>query len=73
MPHPGHWRKIAIALIEPPGNWTAIKVFIGEGEQEAELFLNINEVSRKRQFSIKNPDYGDLASLNWQKSSRVSM
>lgn len=46
---------------EPPGNWTAIKIFIGEGEQEAELFLNINEVSRKGQFSIKDPDYGDLA------------
>jgi hypothetical protein len=46
---------------EPPGNWTAIKIFIGEGEQEAQLFLNINEVSRKGQFSIKDPDYGDLA------------
>jgi hypothetical protein len=46
---------------QPPGNWTAIKIFIGEGEQEAELFLNINEVSRKGQFSIKDPDYGDLA------------
>jgi hypothetical protein len=46
---------------EPPGNWTAIKIFIGEGEQDAELFININEVSRKGQFSIKDPDYGDLA------------
>jgi hypothetical protein len=46
---------------EPPGNWTAIKIFIGEGKQEAELFLNINGVSRKGQFSIKDPDYGDLA------------
>ena len=46
---------------EPPGNWTAIKIFIGEGEREAELFLNINEASRKGQFSIKDPDYGDLA------------
>ena len=45
----------------PPGNWTAIKIFIGEGEQEAELFININEVSRKGQFSIKDPDHGDLA------------
>jgi hypothetical protein len=46
---------------KPPGHWTAIKIFIGEGEQEAELFLNISEVSRKGQFSIKDPDYGDLA------------
>jgi hypothetical protein len=46
---------------QPPGNWTAIKIFIGEGKQEAELFLNINEVSRKGQFSIKDSDYGDLA------------
>src|SRR5579863_1232443 len=46
---------------EPPGNWTAIKIFIGEGEQEAQLFLNINQISRKGQFSIKDPDYGDLA------------
>jgi hypothetical protein len=46
---------------EPPGNWTAIKIFIGEGEKEAELFLNINQVTRKGQFSIKDSDYGDLA------------
>lgn len=45
----------------PPGNWTAIKIFFGEGEQEAELFLNINQVMRKGQFSIKDADYGDLA------------
>lgn len=31
----------------PPGNWTAIKVFIGEGEQEAEVFLNINVVNQE--------------------------
>jgi len=44
----------------PPGNWTAMKLFIGEGEQEAQVFLNINPVIRKGQFSIKDPDYGDL-------------
>jgi hypothetical protein len=44
----------------PSGNWTAIKLFIGEGEQEAQVFLNINPVIRKGQFSIKDPDYGDL-------------
>jgi hypothetical protein len=44
----------------PPGNWTAIKVFIRAGEQEAQVFLNINAVIGKGQFSIKDPDYGDL-------------
>lgn len=46
--------------VELPGSWTAIKIFIGEGEQEAEVFLNINPVIGKEQFSIKDPDYGDL-------------
>jgi hypothetical protein len=46
--------------VAPPGNWTAIKIFIGEGEQEAQVFLNINPVIRRGQFSIKDPDYGDL-------------
>lgn len=44
----------------PPGNWIAIKIFIGEGEQEAEVFLNFNTIIGKGQFSIKDPDYGDL-------------
>ena len=44
----------------PPGNWTAIKVFIGEGEQEAEVFLNINVVIKKRQFSIEDAEHVDL-------------
>jgi hypothetical protein len=44
----------------PPGDWTAIKIFIGEGEQEAEVFINFNTAIGKGQFSIKDPDYGDL-------------
>jgi len=44
----------------PPGDWTAIKIFIGEGEQEAEVFVNFNAAMGKGQFSIKDPDYGDL-------------
>ena len=44
----------------PRGNWTAIKIFIGEGEKEGEVFLNLNRVIRKGQFSIKDPEYGDL-------------
>lgn len=44
----------------PPGGWTALKIFIGEGEQEGEVFVNFNLAMRKGQFSIKDPDYGDL-------------
>jgi hypothetical protein len=46
--------------VDPPGGWTAIKIFIGEGAQEGQLFLNFNPAIGKGQFSIKNPDYGDL-------------
>jgi len=44
----------------PPGNWTPMKIFIGEGDQEGEVFLNLNLVLAKGQFSIKDPDYGDI-------------
>jgi hypothetical protein len=44
---------------EPPGHWTAMKIFIGEGENESEVFVNYNMVIRKGQFSIKDADYGD--------------
>jgi len=44
----------------PPGDWTAIKIFIGEGDQEGQVFLNFNRTMRKGQFSIKDSDYGDL-------------
>lgn len=43
----------------PPGNWTAMKIFIGSGENESEVFLNFNPVSRKAQFSEKDIGYGD--------------
>ena len=36
-----------------------MKVFIGDGKDEAEVFLNFNPVSRKAQFSEKDIDYGD--------------
>ncbi len=45
---------------QPPGHWTPIKLFIGKGEQEGEVFLNLNPVLKKGQFSIKDPDYGDI-------------
>lgn len=44
----------------PPGNWTALKLFFGRGDQEAQVFLNLNARIKKGQFSMKDPDYGDL-------------
>ena len=44
----------------PPGGWTARKIFIGEGEQEGEVFVNFNLAIGKGQFSIKDADYGDI-------------
>jgi hypothetical protein len=46
--------------VSPAGGWTAIKIFIGEGEQEGEVFVNFNPAIRRGQFSIKDPDYGDV-------------
>ena len=44
----------------PPGNWTPMKIFIGDGDQEGEVFFNLNPVLGKGQFSIKDADYGDI-------------
>jgi hypothetical protein len=43
----------------PRGGWTAIKVFMGEEDQEGEMFVNFNQAIGKGQFSIKDADYGD--------------
>jgi hypothetical protein len=43
----------------PPGHWTALKVFLGEGDDEAEVFLNFNPALGKAEFSIKDADYGN--------------
>jgi len=45
---------------EPPGDWTAMKIFLGEGEGEGEVFLNLNPVANKGEFSMKDADYGDI-------------
>jgi hypothetical protein len=45
---------------KPPGNWTPMKIFIGKGELEGEVFLNLNPVIKKGQFSIKDSDYGNI-------------
>ena len=44
----------------PSGGWTATKLFFGEGEDECEVFLNINADMGKGEFSIKDADYGDI-------------
>jgi hypothetical protein len=41
----------------PQGNWTAMKIFLAGGE--GEVFLNLNPVIGKAEFSIKDSDYGD--------------
>jgi hypothetical protein len=43
----------------PRGDWTAMKLFLGKGEDEAEIFFNINAVAGQGEFSIKDEDYGD--------------
>ena len=43
---------------KPPGNWTAMKIFIGDGDDESEVFLNFNSVTGKADFSEKDADYG---------------
>jgi hypothetical protein len=45
---------------KPAGHWTPMKIFIGEGKQEGQVFVNLNPVIKKGQFSIKDPDYGDI-------------
>jgi hypothetical protein len=43
----------------PPGDWTLIKVFLPKGADEAEMYLNLNPVLGKGEFSLKDSDYGD--------------
>jgi hypothetical protein len=45
---------------KPPGNWRATKIFVGDGEDEGEVFLNLNSKIGKGEFSIKDPDFGDV-------------
>lgn len=45
---------------KPPGNWIPMKIFLGEGKNEGQVFLNLNPILKMGQFSSKDPDYGDL-------------
>jgi hypothetical protein len=42
----------------PKGDWIAMKIFLS-GDQ-GEVFLNLNPVLGKAEFSIKDPDYGNF-------------
>jgi hypothetical protein len=43
------------------GNWIAVKLFLGTGDtDEGEVFLNMNPLLQKGEFSIKDSDYGDF-------------
>lgn len=39
------------------GTWIELKLFFGD--DKGEVYLNLNPVSGKGEFSIKDPDYGD--------------
>ena len=52
---------------EPPGNWTPNKLFLGDEQHDCEVFLNINPVIKKGQFSIKDEDYGDCVIVELAK------
>jgi hypothetical protein len=51
----------------PSGRWSSLKLFFGEGEQECEVFLNLNPAIGKAEFSIKDSDYGDLLLAQFAK------
>jgi len=43
--------------VKPPGNWTSIKLFLGNGSSE--VYFNFNPVLGKGEFAQKDPEYGD--------------
>lgn len=43
---------------KPPGDWMAMKIFLAGGE--GEVFLNLNTVANKAEFSVKDAGYGDI-------------
>ena len=43
----------------PSGDWIILKLFLPKGGDDGELFLHLNPVLGKGEFSIKDSDYGD--------------
>jgi hypothetical protein len=48
-------------IANPPGNWTAMRLILGDGARESQIFLHIDAGTKKGQFSMKDASYGDLA------------
>jgi hypothetical protein len=44
----------------PRGDWVLLKLFLPKGGDDGEVFLNLNPVLGKAEFSIKDSDYGDF-------------
>jgi hypothetical protein len=44
---------------QPHGDWIAMKIFLPKDGDDGEVFLNLNPVLGKGEFSIKDSDYGD--------------
>lgn len=44
---------------KPPGDWIAAKIFLPSGGDDGEVYLNLNFVLGRGEFSIKDSDYGD--------------
>ena len=51
----------------PSGDWVLVKVFLPKGGDDGEVFLNINPVLGKAEFSIKDSDYGDYLVAQFAK------
>jgi hypothetical protein len=43
----------------PPGDWMTTKAFLPSGDEDAEVFINLNPKLRVGEFSPKDPEYGD--------------
>jgi hypothetical protein len=43
---------------KPPGDWTAMKIFLANGE--GEVFFNFSAGAKKAEFSIKDSNCGDI-------------
>jgi hypothetical protein len=52
---------------KPPGDWILLKLFLPKGGDDGEVFLNLNPVLGKAEFSIKDSDYGDYLLAQFAK------
>ena len=46
-------------VVWPAGDWKSVKIFLPPGGDDGEMFLGLNPVTGKGEFSIKDADYGD--------------